>query len=177
MSKYEGLCQAYAKTEPHRLNIDQMLRELPEKLRRAIAADLGAPEGPNKFLTEMYNRPVGYVFHAREEANAKGELAWQAIGDGRLLNKGPDGVLRFGIGVTLEKPGGSYLPTMIYLRFSIEDISENAVKLLIANKDGMVTVDPSKADGFASAAQAINDWLTQALGDPHASPVSIGFNR
>lgn len=77
----------------------------------------------------------------------------------------------------LEKPGGSYLPTMIYLRFSIEDISENAVKLLIANKDGMVTIDPRRADGFAIAAQAINDWLTQALGGPHASPGSIGFNR
>lgn len=148
-------------------------------MRQALSDDLAAPTEPNAFLTALYERPVGYVFYAREDVSHDGSHKWQAVGDGNLLERGRDGVLRFGFGIALQRSRSSNLPTMIYLRFSVEDLNESEIKLSLERRDGIITIHPSSGGGYAEAAKITNDWLMQVLANPISSQnqLAIGFGR
>ena len=167
-------------TEPRRLTIDQIVRELPDRMRQSIKDDLAAPDGAVDFLTAMYGRPVGYVYVARKSRDENGDMKWGPVNDGHPLHYDQDGLLCFGIGLVLERPKVSSMPTVVHFKFVIEEVTEDTLKLAIENAPGTLPSIFVRQMDTPSPAAAVTDWLNDSLKNPVTqlgSHSPIGFGR
>lgn len=179
MTRYDDLCDAYFEWEPRAIVKDQIIRELPLKMREAIKDYLAAPEGAAPFPTMIYNTPTLYVDFYRREFDHNGARKHERCGPDHCVQIERDGICHFTIGIWMAQSPAHLPGSMAYLTMRVEDVGTNRVDLTVENLSGLIAIELRDPASYASAAATIIDRLTASLRDqttPTGRAAPIGFD-
>src|SRR3954470_7337868 len=166
MSRYADICAAYATIEPRMLAMDRTIRELPERMRVAIAKDLGVGDD---IVMSFEKVPVRYVELFWHGADATGQAIWMKCDPGSELVTDALRIPHFTTGITIMHPQPNTVVefTRIFLNLAIEEPTESSLKLRIENgTGGLIPVDLTRADCYSDAARRLVDWAIGNMRDP-----------
>jgi hypothetical protein len=166
MTRYEELCQAYFAGEPHRIAIDAIFREIPLRMKQALAAHLEVPSTFNSiFPMEVGDGTVtAYVDIYKRFFDQDGIRRVALCEPDYYLQSDIDGILHFTLGVYVEQIGKK--PGMVYIEFSIESVDEKKVELLLAGTNQKLSIALDNPSGYADAAALTATTLRELLENP-----------
>jgi hypothetical protein len=178
MTIYDEICAAFRETLPRRVALHESIKELPHKLRSTISDEMGAPAGAVEWLTAIHQRRVPYVYLAWPVAKEDGTWNWEPCFDDDCLRRDGDGILWFGLGLALISPEAR--PHFVHVTIFLEDIREDAVKLVIRNAPGSIELKFGEPESYTRAAKQIAQWWKTIQSDPRATlgeAAPVGFGR
>jgi hypothetical protein len=178
MTRYNDLCDLHFEREPRLRAIDQILRQLPEKMRSAIGDQLQAPDGSAGLPTDSFNRPMPYVGLYRQYFDRNGSKQWEPCEHDSELTVDLDGGYSFMIGICVERSPNAFPCGMLWIKFSIESFSEQSVEIQVHKLGGRIAIDAASDGSYTAAAnEFVNRLLVQLkeASKHDGKPISIGF--